>query len=163
MRTLHTPLLAVAVAAAFGLSGCGDDPSTARAPSSTDAAVSPSPAATTPGAEPAPAGATAKAAGGYVTYAQYLANKTEYDQGDVVIFFSATWCPSCQATNAALKKEGVPSGLTVVTTDYDESTDLKKRYGITIQHSFVQVDAAGKALAKWTGTESGAAIRAKTV
>ncbi len=51
----------------------------------------------------------------------------------------------------------------MVKVDFDSETDLRKTYGITQQHTFVQVDPDGEELAKWTGTISGADIKAKTV
>ena len=59
--------------------------------------------------------------------------------------------------------DGVPAGLTVVSVDYDSATDLRKQYGVTVQHTFVQVDEAGAELAKFTGSTSGEAIAEQTV
>ena len=59
--------------------------------------------------------------------------------------------------------DGVPAGLTVVKVDYDTATDLRKTYGITQQHTFVQIGPDGAQLAKWTGTKTGEAIKAKTL
>ncbi|MEO7423246.1 MAG: thioredoxin family protein, partial [Ornithinibacter sp.] len=81
----------------------------------------------------------------------------------VVYYFHADWCPSCRATEASIDAEGLPAGLTLVKVDFDTDTDLRKQYGITQQHTFVQVDPGGTELAKWTGTISGADIEAKTV
>ena len=36
-------------------------------------------------------------------------------------------------------------------TDYDTTKDLQKKYGVTYQHTFVQIDSSGKALATWNG------------
>ena len=85
-----------------------------------------------------------------------------YHGSKVVLFFHASWCPTCQATETALKSSGVPDGLTVVKVDYDAATELKQKYGITQQHTFVQIDGAGMSVKKWTGTKDGAAIKAQT-
>ena len=42
-------------------------------------------------------------------------------------------------------------------------TDLRKQYGITQQHTFVQVDPDGGELATWTGSITGAENKAETV
>jgi hypothetical protein len=39
----------------------------------------------------------------------------------------------------------------VVVVDYDRSSDLKKRYGVTYQHTWVQIDSEGRKLAVWSG------------
>jgi len=46
----------------------------------------------------------------------------------------------------------IPAGVTIVKVDYDTATDLKRRYGVTMQHTFVQVDGSGEAVKKWSGT-----------
>jgi thioredoxin 1 len=92
--------------------------------------------------------------GSYITLADYQGNKDMYAKDDVVLFFHASWCPTCKATEENLNADptGIPAGLTIVKVDYDNSDELKQQYGITTQHTFVQVDADGNELAKWTGT-----------
>jgi thiol-disulfide isomerase/thioredoxin len=72
-------------------------------------------------------------------------------QHDVVLFFHASWCPTCKALNSALESATIPNGLTILKTDYDTNTDLKKKYGVTYQHTLVQVDANGNMIKKWSG------------
>lgn len=110
---------------------------------------------TTDGAKKPAAGA----AGTYVTQADYTKNGAAKD-GKTVLFFHAKWCPSCKALDSSLTKS-VPAGLQVVKVDYDAAKDLKKKYGVTTQHTLVQVDASGKQLKKWSGAKDGAAIAAK--
>jgi hypothetical protein len=45
----------------------------------------------------------------------------------------------------------IPEGVTILKADFDEDVELKEKYGVKIQHSFVQVDANGEAIAKWVG------------
>lgn len=70
-----------------------------------------------------------------------------------VLFFHATWCPTCKVANEAFTSNpsGIPEDVIVFKTDYDTYGDLKKKYGITYQHTFVQVDEQGNELAKWNG------------
>ena len=63
----------------------------------------------------------------------------------------------------AIEADGVPAGLTVVKVDFDSATDLRRKHGVTQQHTFVQVGPDGEQLEKWTGSRSGAEIKAKTV
>ena len=55
--------------------------------------------------------------------------------------------------------EGQPAGVLYLVRDM---TELRQRYGITQQHTFVQIDSAGMSVKKWTGTKDGAAIKAQT-
>lgn len=95
----------------------------------------------------------------YLTSAEYETKKASLAGNKTVYFFAASWCPSCQAADKSLKAEGVPDGLTVVKVDFDKGTELKKKYGITQQHTFVQVDNSGKELKKWSGSVSGEGIK----
>lgn len=72
----------------------------------------------------------------------------------VVYYFAATWCPSCQALYKDLKKNAsmLPKGLTVVFVNYDKSADLKKKYGVTSQHTFVLTGTAGEKKKVWNGS-----------
>jgi thiol-disulfide isomerase/thioredoxin len=74
--------------------------------------------------------------------------------GDVVLFFHASWCPSCRALQASIEsnRKSIPSGLSILKADYDRESELKKKYGVTTQHTLVQVDAAGNLIAKWSGS-----------
>jgi thiol-disulfide isomerase/thioredoxin len=73
---------------------------------------------------------------------------------DVVLFFKASWCPSCVAVDKDIKANlnAIPESLTILEVDYDTSTELKKKYGVTTQHTFVQVDAQGNLIKKWSGS-----------
>lgn len=90
-------------------------------------------------------------AGSYEPYAE--SKLALADSGDVVLFFNADWCPSCRALDSDIEDslEDIPDGVTILSTDYDEHTDLKKKYGVTTQHTFVQVDADGNEIAQWSG------------
>ena len=70
-----------------------------------------------------------------------------------VIFFHASWCPTCKIANTDFEnnEEQIPEDVIVLKTDYDTQTELKNKYGITYQHTFVQVDANGNEVAKWNG------------
>jgi len=45
----------------------------------------------------------------------------------------------------------IPANVTILDVDYDEYSDLKQKYGVTTQHTLVQVDAEGNEIAKWVG------------
>lgn len=100
------------------------------------------------------------AKGAYLSLADYEKQMADRSGSTVVYFFHASWCPDCKATDAALMSQAVPDGLTVVKVDYDTATELKKKYDVTIQHTFVAVDSSGMATKKWTGAKDGAAIKA---
>lgn len=89
----------------------------------------------------------------YITLEQYEANKAAYSAEKVVLFFNAQWCSTCKSarTNFEANLADFPDDLTIVLVDYVTALDLRKTYGVTLQHTFVQVDVNGKELAKWSG------------
>ena len=78
----------------------------------------------------------------------------------VVLFFRAGWCPSCRAVDADIKANmsKIPASLTILDVDYDNSTALKQKYGVTYQHTFVQVDSNGNLIKKWSGSPTLSAL-----
>jgi thioredoxin 1 len=72
----------------------------------------------------------------------------------VVLFFHAPWCPTCKAADANLLKETAPANTVVFKTDYDSNTDLRKKYGVTYQHTFVSLNADGSLKKKMSGADS---------
>ncbi len=76
-----------------------------------------------------------------------------------VLFFFASWCPTCKPADANFKENTnkIPEDLTVIRVNYNdpetdqEEKDLAKKYGITYQHTFVQIDSQGREITKWNG------------
>jgi thioredoxin 1 len=98
---------------------------------------------------------TAMAAhGNYVTLADYSANAAKYADTKKVYFFHASWCPTCQAIQKEIDADmnSIPSGVTMIKTDYDSNTTLRQKFGVTTQYTFVQVDANGDKTDKWSAT-----------
>lgn len=65
-----------------------------------------------------------------------------------VLFFHATWCGECQRDDKALRQWQASGGLPidVYEIDYDTSAELKNRYGVVQQNTYVVIDGEGKAL-----------------
>lgn len=76
-----------------------------------------------------------------------------------VLYFYATWCPTCKQANEDFiaNPNKIPEDMVVIRTNYNdpdtdqEEKELAKKYGITYQHTFVQIDAEGKEITKWNG------------
>ncbi len=94
------------------------------------------------------------------TYSQFspelLANSVSTRR---VLFFFANWCPTCQPADKSFSENNakIPADVTVIRVNYNDTEtdqaekDLAKKYGITYQHTFVQIDASGEEIAKWNG------------
>jgi thioredoxin 1 len=160
---------ALALLLGLTLSGCASEDTTTTEPAAaSESAMEAEPSASAMEKDPSESAMAeedaAIAEGAWVDQAAYEADAAAlHESGDVVLFFNASWCPTCQSTVQSLDADGVPAGLTVVSVDYDSATDLRKQYGVTVQHTFVQVDEAGAELAKFAGSTSGEAIAEQTV
>ncbi|MRG60744.1 thioredoxin [Agromyces sp. CFH 90414] len=141
--------VSIALLAALALAGCASGTTEASgtgSPAPTSASPTTDPSDAAPAASDAasePPAAPEDTAGAYV---EYTDGAIESTAGSKVLFFHASWCPQCRALDEQLQAEGAPDGLTVFKVDYDSRTDLRQKYGVTLQTTVVFVDDAGEAI-----------------
>lgn len=76
-----------------------------------------------------------------------------------VLYFFANWCPTCKVADESFNenKAKIPENIEIIKINYNDSeTDeedkkLARKYGITYQHTFVQIDENGNEITKWNG------------
>ena len=76
-----------------------------------------------------------------------------------VLFFYASWCPTCRPADVSFTQniDKIPEDVTLIRVNYSdpdtdqEEKDLAKKYTVTYQHTFVQIDSTGKEITKWNG------------
>lgn len=94
----------------------------------------------------------------YLDYSEAdFANAVEND-GKAVLFFAAlAWCPSCQAADKDITSNfnQIPKDVTILKVDYDTAKEMKNKYGITMQDTFVQVDENGEEITRWNSGGQG--------
>ena len=75
------------------------------------------------------------------------------NDGTVILFFHADWCPSCRSLEDDINEKlgRIPENTHILKLDYDTETELKKQYSVIRQHTLVVVDADGAELKKLTG------------
>ncbi len=86
---------------------------------------------------------------GYLDYSEDLIGKSD----KTVLFFHATWCPSCNSADKNIKATWVEDFL-LLKTDYDSNLELRKKYWVTTQHTFVRINSAWEVVKKWSGGNS---------
>jgi thiol-disulfide isomerase/thioredoxin len=91
--------------------------------------------------------------GAYLNYSEATVASEQAAGNKVVLFFHASWCPFCKAANAAFLERAaeIPTKVALLKTDYDSNAALKQKYGVTYQHTFVQIDNEGNLVSKWSG------------
>lgn len=129
---------------ALALTGCAAQPTDPESSGSSDRTSTPSATSETPTPT-----AEAEASDGPVApvegaYLDYTDGAIEATAGQKVLFFHASWCPQCRKLDEELRAAGAPDGLTVFKVDYDSRTDLRQKYGVTLQTTVVFVDDRGE-------------------
>ncbi|MEO5948891.1 MAG: thioredoxin family protein [Candidatus Saccharimonas sp.] len=87
------------------------------------------------------------------TYVDYSTQAVRDAGGIKLLFFHAPWCPQCREIEASIRKDGVPSGVTVFKVDYDSNQALRQQYGVTLQTTFVKIDGQGNKIASYVAYE----------
>lgn len=93
----------------------------------------------------------------YIVYEPGLVQKTTSSRR--ILFFYANWCPTCRPADASFREnqEQIPEDMTVIRVNYNdpdtdqEEKDLATTYGVTYQHTFVQIDSQGNKIGTWNG------------
>lgn len=76
-----------------------------------------------------------------------------------VLFFYANWCSTCRPADTIFSQQAaqIPEDTVLFRVNYNDSDtdqaekDLAQKYGVTYQHTFVQIDAQGNRVALWNG------------
>lgn len=83
------------------------------------------------------------------SYQEYSEGAVTDTEGTKILFFHANWCPQCKKLEADIKQTAIPAGITIFEVDYDNSQDLKQKYGVTLQTTLVRVDDNGELVSKY--------------
>lgn len=89
----------------------------------------------------------------YVNYSAAAVTNAE-QRGQALLFFAATaWCQTCSALEEEIveRTAEIPTGLTILKVDYDNDKEMKRKYGVTVQHTLVLLDKNGAELKRWVG------------
>ena len=94
----------------------------------------------------------AKSTGRKVIYTTLADAEALAVKSPVVLFFAADWCPFCQQDLKDINANGAMlKDIVIVVVDYDKEKALKRQFGVTVQDTFVQIDAKGVKRGIWDG------------
>ena len=101
-----------------------------------------------------------KEAGMYSPYSNTAVSAALSSGKMVYLFFAASWCPGCRSLDTSITKDlaTLPMNTVIFKVDYDNSTDLKKQYGVTMQHTVVKLNSDATLAKKILGPNSVAEI-----
>ncbi|MEI7057517.1 thioredoxin family protein [Nocardioides sp. CCNWLW239] len=151
---MNARIVAVLALVCLAATACGsNDADSAEQAPSPAASSSPSPAGSaTETGQPASAGSPTEKATCEGRYTDYSASAVaDACYTDTILFFHASWCPECRGFEEAITGGTVPGGAQILKVDYDSATDLRKKYEVTIQSTFVRVDPSGARVKLWSG------------
>lgn len=83
----------------------------------------------------------------YIDYSEEAIKNT--DKKFIVLFFHADWCPTCKAFEKQVLSESVPDDILILKVDFDTENDLRKKYNILTQTSFVLINKDGNLIKRW--------------
>ena len=69
----------------------------------------------------------------------------------ILLFFHADWCPTCQNFEKQILAKPLPPGVIILKVDYDRATELKKKYSVLSQSTWIQIDNSGNMYKRWLG------------
>lgn len=84
--------------------------------------------------------------GQYVDYREGIIAETP---GPKLLFFHADWCRQCRQIEESIKAQGAPKGVSIIKVDYENSDELRAKYKITLQTTFVKIDDQGNEIKKY--------------
>ncbi len=73
-----------------------------------------------------------------------------------VLFFTAEWCPSCVVAQKNIEdlKSSIPTDVEIIAVDYDQNTELRDKYAVNKQHTFVLLDRENSMVSQWDNSAS---------
>jgi thioredoxin 1 len=90
----------------------------------------------------------------YITAQVYRQNPALYSSSKRVYFFHASWCPTCKSIDGEITADPsrIPQDVVIIKADFDTETELRKKYAVNSQYTFVQIDIADQAVKKYLAT-----------
>lgn len=91
----------------------------------------------------------------YKEYTEQAVDQALADGKKVALFFHATRCPSCRALDKEINNNlsELPENTVTFKLDYDTQTELRQKYGVTMQHTIIVINENKEEVAKdaWSG------------
>ncbi len=92
----------------------------------------------------------------YIDYSPELLTASLASWQTVILFFAAPWCPSCRSLDTTIQANlgSIPVDSVILRVNYDNSTELKRQYGVVTQHTTVVLNLDGSEKSKKIGART---------
>jgi thiol:disulfide interchange protein len=89
----------------------------------------------------------------YFSYSDQKLDKLLARNQKIVLYFWAPWCTSCTLLDQDILdgKVQIPNGVSLLRVPYDTAQELKQKYKVVVQHTFVEVDKNKEPIKTWVG------------
>lgn len=77
-------------------------------------------------------------------YRDYDQSAFDSTPGKKVLFFHAPWCLQCRSIEQGMTPDAIPSEVTIFKVDYDSRQDLRQKYEVRLQTTFVVINERGE-------------------
>ena len=106
-------------------------------------------------------GESNKNSGDFITKDEYHKNIDKYKNRKLIYFFKTDWCFACKVVSADARANLnlIPSNVVFVELDFDTENELRERYQVTVQTTFVHVDKDGNKINMWRADNIKDALR----
>jgi thiol-disulfide isomerase/thioredoxin len=82
---------------------------------------------------------------GYLGYSESLAGSARKSGQKILVVFHADWCPSCKALETDIRANlaSIPPDVLILKADFDAGTELRQKYGVTVQSTAISLNPDG--------------------
>lgn len=97
----------------------------------------------------------------YLNYSEQYSSSSKRTSKTLLFFAATTWCQTCSQLDKEImeRSQELPSDLTILKVDYDNDKVTKAKYGVTAQHTLIQLDNNGNEVKRWIGGNFDALIQ----
>ena len=96
---------------------------------------------------------TESAPAGEGEYIDFDEAKFASTKGKKVLFFHAPWCLQCRSIESGITPGSIPTNVTIFKVDYDSRQDLRQKYDVRLQTTFVVVNDQNEVEEKYVAYE----------
>lgn len=84
----------------------------------------------------------------YIDYDENLIKNFDWR---IILEFYANWCSTCKSFDKSLEDYDLPENILILKIDFDNSEELRKKYAVLTQSTFVEINNREEVLNRFIG------------